>query len=157
MNIFSDTFNDKFSEETKGFCQGQYAAMTNLKKNGSVYIIPECEVFRLLYTVHSGYTWLDVDANKGVLNPIYPNAADNSTDNYKAVRNTICQVLDDTGCFVFETLSPISIPFRSILFDFVQPLTEMKFCGFFSTNCLYTVTYHNDIKAIVFEFDTESG
>jgi hypothetical protein len=157
MGTFAELcVDEKFPLGIKGFCD-RNVPQPKIKKHESVYIIPPCEYFRLLYTVQSGYTWIDVeeDDNRAMKDIIYPNVP--KSDNYKIVREKFSKILDDSGCFVFEFISAVQIPFRTILFDFIKPLTKMKFCGTFCMQCLYKITYHEDIKAIIFSFDTESG
>jgi hypothetical protein len=125
---------------------GEYIA--NPEKSGEVYIVPPERTIRLLYTQHSGYTWIDNDLK----DPIYYNG--NDKEHVDNVRN-ILGVLAN-GSFVFELSENANIDFRYIL-NFSNELTEMKFCGFFHPSTLYDVQYYQEKKAIVFKYDTESG
>ena len=121
--------------------------------NSSVYTIKHCRNIRLLYTIHSGYTWIDIDIDD---NPMYTNGNDVTYINN--VRDIFKQNgIDDVGCFVFELPRIINVIFSRILLQFVGDLTEAKFCGFFSLNTITDVKYYEDTNTIVFDFDTESG
>lgn len=118
------------------------------QKSGEVYIVPPESKIRLLYTHHSGYTWINSDQE----NPVYYN------DNDKEYVNNVQNLLGDlsSGAFVFELSEQENLNFKDLL-NFSNELTEMKFCGFFGPSNLYAVQYYQDKKAIVFKYDTESG
>lgn len=120
-------------------------------KDGSSHIIPPVISddgkisMRLLFTYHSGYTWLDEGRT------FYMNG------------NAVSQALIDRlpsvhGAFVFELSDdfPMLRPFE-ILTGFIRELTEMKFCAFFDLANLNDVTYDDLTGSLVFDFDTESG
>jgi hypothetical protein len=121
-----------------------------LPTGSSTYIIPNNDNLQLLYTVHSGYTWID-EAQAQL--KVYLNA----NEDISIVRKQLSDHnLSDVGCFVFKLRSLRKVKFASML-DFVSRLTEIKFCAFFHLGTLYSVEYSPDLKAIKFSFDTESG
>lgn len=136
----------QLEELETNFINDEY--VVNPLKSGEIYIVPPESGIRLLYTHHSGYTWIDTNQN----NPIYYN--DNDQEYVNNVQNVLGEL--SNGSFVFELSEMANLDFRDIL-NFSNELTEMKFCGFFHPSTLYEVQYYQDKQTIVFKYDTESG
>lgn len=134
-------------------------------KKVSIYILPPSGTIRLLYTNHSGYTWIDETDNDDDPH-IYYNQNNNTY--VKKIRSKLNNRLAntkhidhmdsdiDSGCFVFEISEDTFLHFRDLLY-FSNELTEMNFCGCFDLGTLYEVKYFRSKKAVVIMFDTESG
>lgn len=126
------------------------------KKNKSVYIIPPTSSngVKLLYAVHSGYSWIDEDCDKKT----YINSNDESdVKKINDIRQKFKHAgIDDSGCFVFD-IGNASIQFKDVFFNFLTHLTKAKFCGNFNMRALEEIKYHKKTKTLFCVFDTESG
>jgi hypothetical protein len=146
FEIYIDEVEEQFVEDGEEY-------ISTSQKYGEVYIVHPEEHIRLLYTNHSGYTWIDQDITGS--NPSYYNENDityvNSTR--ELLKN---DGVNDSGCFIFELSENANTSFCYLL-EFANNLTNMKFCGFFCMSCLHSVMYHPNSKTIFFNFDTESG
>jgi len=107
------------------------------------------EIFKLLYVHHNGYTWFDTEQE----NPKYKFGSEEEIDEWLSLG------MEDKGCFVFkfDLEEGKTISFFNLLFDFIDPMTNIKFCGHFNMRNLYETKYYEDKKVILFDFDTESG
>jgi hypothetical protein len=150
---YVDDGNDNYFPDSDKF--------RKIVENKSIYYIPSPGKIRLLYTVHSGYTWIDeeeLNEEEGGIK-VYPNRSlGDEEDDYTIVRQLFKDNdVNDEGCFVFELIEPTLLMFRDIMFNFIMPLTKMEFCGHFYIETLSDVEYNENCQAITFRFDTESG
>ena len=143
-----ELFNKIYLEDECNKIFQDYNYENYIYKKDKIYIIPSEQHIRLLYTKHSGYTWIDADKEY----PIYTNGHTKKyVSNLTKKFNNI-----DNGSFVFELSEIFNFVFNDIL-QFANNLTKMNFCNCYDSSTLYDVRYYNDFNAIVFEYDCESG
>jgi hypothetical protein len=147
----------------------EYSEEQKVKKesDSDIHIIPSTNAIKLLYTVHSGYTWVDQEDAK---DKVYPN--DNNLNHIMEVRDMFkSNNVDDKGCFVFE-LPDIDVSLSCVMFSFLERFTgenlfanssgvktfdKVRFCGCFSLSNMYDVNYNKEEVTLYIGFDTESG
>lgn len=122
---------------------------SEIEKIHSTYVIPSTKNVKLLYSVHSGYTWIDAEDSN---NKLYKNCGD-----VDEIRQQLKDSgINDSGCFVFQ-ISESTLNFKIVLLKFLICLTKIHFCGHFDVDSIYRIKYYNDVKTLVCNFDTESG
>jgi hypothetical protein len=119
-------------------------------KDDVINIIPDYDFARLLFTKHSGYTWIEADEAQG---KIYANEHSDTE-----IKDCL-EILDDryvSGSFVIELSDHFDIDFRYILSRFIRDLTKAKYCGFFDMSQIEAM-YDSEKGVLYLVFDTESG